>query len=131
MRAADALEPLRQASNDQFSKVHVLQADETKIKTLKPNKEGYFWGYHGCDPGNRFILFEYSPSRSAQVPNTRLKEFAGILQTDGYSGYNDLRAKPIITSVGCWDHCRRKFMDIIKVADKEKKRQRQRNYCCE
>lgn len=121
MRAADALEPLKQAANEQFAKVHVLQADETKIKTLKPNKEGYFWGYHGCDPGNRFILFEYSPSRSAQVPNAALKEFAGILQTDGYSGYNDLRAKPIITSVGCWDHCRRKFTDVIKVADKEKK----------
>jgi len=121
MRGAEALEPLRQASKDQFAKVHVLQADETKIKTLKPNKEGYFWGYHSCDPGNRFILFEYSPSRSAQVPNTMLKEFTGILQTDGYSGYNDLRAKPMITSVGCWDHCRRKFMDVIKVADKEKK----------
>jgi transposase len=121
MRAADALEPLKKAANEQFAQVHVLQADETKIKTLKPNKQGYFWGYHSCDPGNRFILFEYSPSRSAQVPNNTLKEFAGILQTDGYSGYNDLRAKPAIINVGCWDHCRRKFTDIIKVADKEKK----------
>jgi len=121
MRAADVLEPLKQAAKEQLAKVHVLQADETKIKTLKPNKEGYFWGYHGCDPGNRFILFEYSPSRGAQVPNNTLKEFAGILQTDGYSGYNDLRAKPVIINVGCWDHCRRKFTDVIKVADKEKK----------
>jgi transposase len=50
-----------------------------------------------------------------------LKDFSGILQTDGYSGYNDLRAKPSIISVGCWDHCRRKFMDVVKVADKDKK----------
>jgi transposase len=121
MRAADALEPLKQASRAQIPVVHVLQADETKIKTIRPNKEGYFWGYHGCDPGNRFILFEYSSSRSAQTPNTALKDFSGILQTDGYSGYNDLRKNSSIINVGCWDHCRRKFTDVVKVADKEKK----------
>ena len=120
MRAAEALSTLRDAAKSQIHKVHVLQADETKIKILKPNKEGYFWGYHGCDPGNRFILFEYSPSRGAHVPNEMLKEFSGILQTDGYSGYNDLRAKETITPVGCWDHARRKFTDVIKAADKNK-----------
>lgn len=121
MRAAEVLEPLGQAMRDQIPKVHVLQADETKVQTLKPNKKGYLWGYHGCDPGNRFILFEYSPSRGAHVPNKALKDFAGILQTDGYSGYSDLRASSLVVSVGCWDHCRRKFTDVIKVADNERK----------
>lgn len=120
MRAAEALFPLRDASRNQIPHVHMMQADETKIKTIKPNKEGYFWGYHSCDPGNRFILFEYSPSRAALVPNTMLKEFSGILQTDGYSGYNDLRAKSSVINLGCWDHARRKFTDVIKVADKTK-----------
>lgn len=120
MRAADALEPLREAYQLQIIHSHVMQADETKVKTIKPNKQGYFWGYHGCDPGNRFILFEYSPSRGAHVPNKTLKDFAGILQTDGYSGYNELRAKSTIINVGCWDHCRRKFTEVVKVADKSK-----------
>ncbi len=120
MRAAEALFPLHDASKNQIPHVHMIQADETKIKTIKPNKEGYFWGYHSCDPGNRFILFEYSPSRAALVPNTMLKEFSGILQTDGYSGYNDLRAKSSVINLGCWDHARRKFTDVIKVADKTK-----------
>lgn len=120
MRAAEALAPLDEAYRDQLPRVKVLQSDDTKVKTLNPNKEGYFWGYHGCDTGNRFIFFEYSGSRSASVPNETLKEFTGILQTDGYSGYNDLRAKPSITSVGCWDHARRKFTDVVKVADKNK-----------
>ena len=120
MRAAEALLPLHEASKKQLTHVHMLQADETKIKTIKPNKEGYFWGYHSCDPENRFILFEYSPSRAALVPNTMLKEFSGILQTDGYSGYNDLREKPSVINIGCWDHARRKFTDVIKVADKAK-----------
>jgi transposase len=120
MRAAEALFPLRDASKKQIPHVHMMQADETKIKTIKPNKEGYFWGYHSCDPGNRFILFEYSPSRAALVPNTTLKDFSGILQTDGYSGYNDLRDKSSVINLGCWDHARRKFTDVIKVADKTK-----------
>lgn len=120
MRAAECLAPFDEAMRNQIPLVHVLQADETKVKTIKPSKEGYLWGYHGCDPGNRFILFEYSPSRAALTPNTTLKDFKGILQTDGYSGYNEQRAKTTVTGVGCWDHCRRKFMDVIKVADKTK-----------
>jgi transposase len=79
------------------------------------------WGYHSCDPGNRFIFFEYSPSRSAATPNETLKDFTGLLQTDGYSSYNDLRKKPPVINFGCWDHGRRKFTDVVKVADKEKK----------
>jgi transposase len=120
MRAADALVPLGQAAREQIPRVKVLQSDDTKVKIIKPNKEGYFWGYHGCDSGNRFVLFEYSGSRSASVPNVTLKDFVGILQTDGYSGYNDLRAKSSVISVGCWDHARRKFTDVVKVADKNK-----------
>ena len=88
--------------------------------TLKPNKEGYFWGYHSPDPINRFVLFEYSPSRGASVPNNTLKDFSGLLQTDGYYGYNDLRAKSVIINIGCWDHARRKFVDVIKVTGKNK-----------
>jgi transposase len=120
MRAADALTPFGQALRGQISQTKVLQSDDTKVKTLNPNKQGYFWGYHGCDPGNRFVFFEYSSSRSASVPNETLKNFTGILQTDGYSGYNNLRAMPSVISIGCWDHARRKFTDIIKVADKNK-----------
>lgn len=121
MRGAEVLEPLKIALIEQIAKVHTLQADETKIKTLKPSKEGYFWGYHSCDPGNRFILFEYAASRGGHIPDTRLKSFSGILQTDGYSGYSQLRKRPDIIAVGCWDHCRRKFTDVVKVADKNKK----------
>ena len=121
MYAAEALVHLGEAQKQQIPLSRMLQADETKCKTLKPNKEGYLWGYHGCDPNNRFILFEYSPSRAAQAPNRVLKDFIGILQTDGYSGYADLRAKHTIISLGCWDHARRKLTDVIKVADKERK----------
>jgi transposase len=121
MRAADVLTPLGQAFREQIPKVKQLQSDDTKVKLLNPNKEGYFWGYHGCDLGNRFIFFEYSASRSASIPNETLKDFTGMLQTDGYSGYNDLREKSSVINFGCWDHARRKFTDVVKVADQHKK----------
>jgi transposase len=120
MRGADTLMPLKDAFISQLTHVHVLQADETKVKTLKPSKQGFMWGYHSCDPGNRFILFEYAASRGGHVPCERLSAFSGILQTDGYAGYSQLQKRADIISVGCWDHCRRKFTDVVKVADKHK-----------
>lgn len=120
MRSAEALWLLRDAYRMQIPTVRVMQADETRLKTLKPSREGYLWGYHSCDMGNRFVLFEFANGRGAVFPNTMLKNFAGILQTDGYSGYNDLRNKEGVISIGCWDHIRRKFMDVVKTLDRER-----------
>jgi transposase len=120
MRGAEALEPLKEALIGQLATVRTLQADETKVKTLKPSKQGFMWGYHSCDPGNRFILFDYAPSRAGHIPSERLSAFSGILQTDGYSGYGALKKRADIIGVGCWDHCRRKFTDVVKVADQNK-----------
>jgi transposase len=115
MGAATVLEPLGVALWQQLMKVHQLQADETTVKILKPEQKGYWWGYHSLEENNRFIVFEFSLTRGAVVANARLSGYSGILQTDGYSGYNDLRAKSNITAAGCWDHARRKFTDCIKV----------------
>lgn len=120
MRAAETLEPLRVALKAQIPSVHVIQADETKVQTLKPSRQGYLWGYHSCDAGNRFVLFEFASGRGAVFPNAMLRDFTGILQTDGYAGYNDLRKKEEVIPIGCWDHVRRKFMEVVKALDKER-----------
>ena len=54
-------------------------------------------------------------TRSGENPDRRLKEFQGLLQTDGYSGYNGLRKKEVIINFGCWDHARRKFTEVVKI----------------
>ncbi|NOR68848.1 MAG: IS66 family transposase [Methylomarinum sp.] len=118
LQAGEVLEPLREALKSQLSRVNVLQADETPVKVLKDNIRGYMWCYHGCNPQNRFILFEYNDSRSGKVVSDNLKDYQGILQTDGYSGYNSLRAREDIISLGCWAHCRRKFADVVKISSK-------------
>lgn len=73
-------------------------------------------------PGNRFVIFDFSLGRSSEAVDARLKEFKGILQTDGYSGYNTQRKRPDIISLGCWDHARRKYIDVVKVCGKNKQR---------
>lgn len=120
MQGAEGLMPLRNALYQQLLKIGVLQADETPVTVLNPEKKGYMWVYHSCDKENRFIVFEFSLTRGSEVVDQRLQHYQGILQTDGYSGYNGMRQQAGVIAMGCWDHARRKFVDVIKVCGKNK-----------
>lgn len=121
MKSAELLEPLMKVAWAQCQQVRLMQADETPVKILKPNKKGTMWVYQSLDPGNRFVLFDCQLSRAGANPQYRLKDFRGILQTDGYSGYQSFRQSSEVTTLGCWDHARRYFTDCIKAnsANKE------------
>lgn len=120
MKSAQLLEPVYEALWLQLKAVKYLQVDETPVTMLRPHRKGYMWVYHSPDGANRFASFEFSHTRSAQVPNQRLSAFNGILQTDGYSGYGGQRARSDVINLGCWDHVRRKFVEAVKVADSKK-----------
>ncbi|MBY0415067.1 MAG: IS66 family transposase [Bdellovibrionales bacterium] len=100
--------------------VKYLQVDETPIKLLKPNKKGYLWAYFAPHIGQGLVVFELSETRSGSVAETRLANFTGLLQTDGYAGYNSLRKRKGITGFGCLTHCRRKFNDVLKITNNSK-----------
>lgn len=117
MGAADVLFPLEKAFWEQLIQTRYLQADETTVKILQPDKKGYMWAYQSLYPKNKFILFEFNLTRAGSVPENRLKNFNGILQTDGYAGYERLGKQKNIIHIGCWDHARRKFTDAIKVSN--------------
>jgi len=116
LKAFEALAPIGEVLWEQLRETHVVQVDETPVKMLSEDKKGFMWVYHSCDPGSRFVLFDYNDSRSAQVVNKRLLKFSGILQTDGYSGYNDQRARKEVVNVGCFAHCRRKFAEVLQAS---------------
>lgn len=120
MGAGEVLLPLREAGWQQLKSIGILQVDETPVKMLKPEQEGYLWAYHSCEPGHRFILFEFCLTRAGHHVNKRLESYRGFLQTDGYSGYNSLRKQEGIIHVGCWDHCRRKFVEVVKISGQNK-----------
>lgn len=115
MGAAEVLSPLGEALWKQIVSSKYMQADETRVQILKPDKKGFMWVYQGLDPGNRFVIFEFNLTRAASVPENRLKGFAGLLQTDGYSGYTGIGKQENIIHLGCWDHGRRKFVEADKV----------------
>lgn len=92
-----------------------LQVDETPVKVLKPEKNGYLWSYFAPWVGQGLIIFELSLTRSADVPEKRLASFKGLLQTDGYNGYQGLRGRKDIEGLGCITHARRKFSEVVKI----------------
>jgi hypothetical protein len=57
-------------------------------------------------------LFRYSADRKGEHPRAHLKEFAGVIHADGYSGFNELFASNRTTEAGCWAHVWRKFFDV-------------------
>lgn len=113
--AAEALAPLGEAFWQALLESNYIQADETPVKVLNPDKKGYVWLYHSLDPGNRCVLYEFDLSRGKHVPKNRLQYYKGILQTDGYASYFEIGKQEDIDHLGCWDHARRKFVDAIKV----------------
>jgi transposase len=38
-----------------------------------------------------------------------LAGYQGVLQTDGYAGYDEMGCQPFVVHVGCWAHARRRF----------------------
>jgi hypothetical protein len=84
-------------------------------------KQGRLWTYvrddrpsGGSDPPA--VWFAYSPDRKGLHPRNHLRDFRGILQADGYAGfeklYNDANPNHPIKEAACWAHVRRKFYDI-------------------
>lgn len=61
------------------------------------------------------MIFELSLTRSGSVAEDRLAQFRGLLQTDGYSGYQNLRDRKDISGHGCLTHARRPFADVLKI----------------
>jgi transposase len=107
-----------------------VQCDETSQQVLKEQNrraqsQSYMWVR--LAPLRRIVLFHYDPSRSAQVPKQLFEGYQGILQTDGYSGYDALGEQPGIVHVGCWVHARRKFDEALKAQRSAKKHRRSTN----
>ena len=101
----------------------VLFADDTPIPVLDPGrgrtKTGRLWvyardqrGWSGPEPPA--VICVYEPDRRAERPRSHLSGYRGILQVDGYAGFEQLTAGGHITLAACWAHARRKFYEIAE-----------------
>jgi transposase len=61
-------------------------------------------------------IYFYSPDRKAERPASHLEGFRGVLQVDGYAGFERLTARGDILLAACWAHTRRKFYDLHEAA---------------
>ena len=98
-------------------KNEVLHMDETtmqcnKEQGKKASSNSYMWVIaSGKLEKEKGVIFNYSRSRSSEVAKSLLKDYNGILVTDGYSGYNTLSGE--LTHAECWAHARRYFYESV------------------
>jgi len=128
-RAAFELRPVFDALMADLKRSTKLFMDETRAPVLDPGskktKTGYFWALARDDrpwggtapPG---VAFTYAPGRGGLHAEQILQGFGGILQVDGYAGYNRLiaheRTGPGIQLAYCWAHARRKLIEITRTS---------------
>lgn len=126
-RATFELRPVFDALIADLKRSTKLFMDETRAPVLDPGsrktKTGYFWALArddrpwggGAPPG---VAFTYAPGRGGIHAERILQGFEGILQVDGYAGYNRLiapeRVGPDIRLAYCWAHARRKLVEITR-----------------
>lgn len=118
------LAPLKEIMWKHLRAGPLIQSDETTVQVLQEKgksdqSKSYMWVFRGGTPGKSVILFHYDPTRAGAVAQTIFSGYRGIVQSDGYAGYNFLDKQDGILHVGCWAHARRKFHEAEVAAGKD------------
>jgi transposase len=117
------VQPLVDALKKYVMGTEKLHGDDVPVPVLAPGngktKTGRLWTYVRDDrpAGSEdaaAVWFAYSPDRKGEHPAGHLQNYSGILQADGYAGFNKLYEKGRIVEAACWAHVRRKFHDLYQ-----------------
>jgi transposase len=122
-----ALQPVHALIERHVLVAERLHGDDTTVPILARVKtiKGHIWTYVRDDRpfagrAPPAALYYASRDRRGEHPARHLQGFAGILQADAYSGYNELydpaRAPGLITAALCWAHARRQFFELADIA---------------
>ena len=120
--AQNYLLPIFMRLHEELLKRDIIHADETSCQVLREEgrdarSTSYMWIYSsGSDGLPGIVLYEYQPGRSGDYPQEFLRGFKGMLQCDGYQGYNKVNDTLLIC---CSAHARRKFYEALP-AEKKK-----------
>jgi hypothetical protein len=115
------LEPLQARLAAHVFRSGKIFADDTPIPVLDPGrgrtKTGRLWAYTRDDrpwggPDPPAAVYFYTADRKAERPASHLEGFRGVLQVDGYAGFERLAAQGGVVLAACWAHTRRKFYDL-------------------
>jgi transposase len=124
-QAAWLLDPVVAGIRRHVFAAEKIHGDDTTVPVLEPGlgrtKTGRLWVYVRddrpfCGEAPPAAAYFYSPDRGGEHPTAHMAAFTGLLQADGYAGYESLynpaRKPGPITEVACWAHCRRKIFDV-------------------
>jgi transposase len=97
-----------------------LSVDDTPVRVLdreheKGIKRGHLWSLVSDEE----VVYFYTPNWQGEPLVQLLKDFDGVLQSDGYSGLNKLyqRSQRPPKRAGCWAHARRKMVRALEAGD--------------
>jgi transposase len=124
VKCGELTQPLINLLQEHALEQPVIHIDETPVQVLnEPGKtaqsKSTMWvivstGQHPVR------LFHYAPTRSQTVPMNLLNQTGQAIMVDGYEGYQRACDHYAIQRLGCWAHCRRKFIDAQKLQPKGK-----------
>lgn len=125
VKVAELCRPVLELMREDILKGFQIQADETPLQVLQepgrnPTTKSYMWLFRGGSVEKPVIMYQYHETRSGQVAKDFLKGYKGHVQTDGYLAYDFLEQREGITHLGCWAHVRRKFVELVNAAGKDK-----------
>ena len=120
MRVGELLRPITAAMGQELLSGSYLQADETTVGVQMhdgrgKNHQAYLWQY---SRPRGSVVFDFRLGREREGPRRFLGNFEGLLQSDGYGGYDHIGGKGIVHAA-CWAHARRKFFDAVKLNPKD------------
>ncbi len=126
MKAAEACQPLITLLQLEIRSGPLINIDETTVQVLEEpgrtaTSKSYMWVCRGGAPDRPALMYHYAPSRSSEVAKSLLAGYQGVVQTDGYIGYDFLDHIEEIEHAGCLAHARRKFTDADKARGKKAK----------
>ena len=116
MQVGESLIPIVAVMGRELLSGSYIQADETTVDVQMhdgrgQNHRAYLWQYGRPGGG---AVFDFRLGRGRDGPKEFLRQFEGILQTDGYGAYDHVGG-PKMVHAGCWSHSRRKFFDAAKL----------------
>lgn len=129
-KAAEMMDVMEEVLREAIHEDDYLHMDETyytileegaKSKTGKKSCKGYIWAAMASHL-NLVHFFYENGSRARKVLTGYLKpDYRGTIQCDGFGDYKILETGeyPNVTRLGCFQHCKRKFLDIKNNGDAE------------
>ena len=116
LKVGELLIPMVAAMRRELISASYIQADETPVDVQMhegrgKNHQAYLWQYGR--PGGS-VVFDFRLGRGRDGPKRFLGQFEGILQTDGYTGYDQIGGTGMVHTA-CWAHARRQFFEAVQL----------------